>query len=221
MNEEEWLVCGDPTQMIVELKYIEGVSERKLRLFACACCRLIWHNLVDARSRAAVEIAEQYADGLVTDDEVTAAGQRAERVNPSDIRLLVQIRRLSPAGQVEFYAAASAGSVARTEDGWPFADHAGDVVSNALEVAKVQTFGPKEEETKVYLVKLIQDIYGPLLFRPSPPLAAPRPLRVPVERGCREATSRGRLRRAAAPLGPPGPATTRGLGRRPGGGGLR
>ena len=35
-----------------------------MRLFACACCRQIWHLLADQRLRTAVEAAEQYAAGL-------------------------------------------------------------------------------------------------------------------------------------------------------------
>jgi hypothetical protein len=39
------------------------VSPRKLRLFACGSCRLVWSLLADPRSRRAVEVTEGMADG--------------------------------------------------------------------------------------------------------------------------------------------------------------
>lgn len=74
MDEAEWLSCTDPMPM---LEFLRGkASDRKLRLFACACCHLVWELLADERSRRAVEFAEQFADGL-TAKKVLKAGRRA------------------------------------------------------------------------------------------------------------------------------------------------
>jgi hypothetical protein len=62
MTEAEWLASTDPQTM---LKYLREASDRKLRLFACACCHRIWHLLTDD-DRHAVGAAEQFAEGLVT-----------------------------------------------------------------------------------------------------------------------------------------------------------
>ena len=75
MTEAEWLYCTDSRLM---LGFLRGkASERKLRLFACACCRRIWHLLTDARSQKAVEFAEQFADGLVTPQALVEASDSA------------------------------------------------------------------------------------------------------------------------------------------------
>ena len=64
MTEAEWLDCADSQRMLNEYLYLTG-SVRKKRLFACACCRRVWHLLDDARCRTGVEVGEDYADGLV------------------------------------------------------------------------------------------------------------------------------------------------------------
>jgi hypothetical protein len=79
MTESEWHVCTDPLPMLEFVKV--RVSDRKLRLFAAACCRQGWLRLTNPYLRLAVETAEQYADNQVGQEELSKARAAAWSVN--------------------------------------------------------------------------------------------------------------------------------------------
>src|SRR5687767_9245261 len=79
MNEREWLECDDPAKMLKRARFRS--HKRKSRLFAVACCRLVWDLLVDERSRMAVEVAERHADGAATDEELRGASTTAHEAH--------------------------------------------------------------------------------------------------------------------------------------------
>jgi hypothetical protein len=76
MTEAEWLACEDPVRMFAFLK--RKKSARKQRLFACACCRLVWGQMPPSW-RLAVMVNERYADALATRDELVTAVRVAFR----------------------------------------------------------------------------------------------------------------------------------------------
>jgi hypothetical protein len=83
------------------LEHLRGrVTERKLRLFACACVRQQWDALRDVRSRRAVEVAECYADGLA--DEVQRFDAWDEATSVADLDALARAAALTAEADVEY-----------------------------------------------------------------------------------------------------------------------
>ena len=71
MDGHEWAACRDPDVLLKWLQRSKRcqVSPRKLRLFSCACCRRLWRKK-EAVARAAIELAEAFADGLAKEQAV-------------------------------------------------------------------------------------------------------------------------------------------------------
>jgi hypothetical protein len=76
MTRDDWLACTDPERLWRFRK--RGLSPRKARLLAVACCRHLEPQLVDARLRAALGVAERHADGLTKRGELRAAQAQVE-----------------------------------------------------------------------------------------------------------------------------------------------
>jgi hypothetical protein len=67
MTEAEWMASTDPAAMLEAVR--ARASERKLRLFAIACGRRIWHRILAPRVRQAIEVAERFAEGRADPEE--------------------------------------------------------------------------------------------------------------------------------------------------------
>jgi hypothetical protein len=122
MDPDQWLRCTDPRPM---LEFVhDKTSDRKLRLFGCACLRRTWRLLTDPRSQMAVEVNERYADGLAALNELRlaqagalqatreawgatrAAREAAERAGPREAKYLLEFARAREADYEVKWAAA-------------------------------------------------------------------------------------------------------------------
>lgn len=79
MDEAAWSVCAKPSEMLNFLQTSGWSSERKLRLVSCALCHAIEDLLTDACYRAALDVAERYADGLADTGELLDAHEAVTR----------------------------------------------------------------------------------------------------------------------------------------------
>ena len=75
MTEAECMEFTDTRPMLGHLR--RSASDRKLRLFAVACCRRISELLPDEECRSALEIAERFADGLASLESLREAHRAA------------------------------------------------------------------------------------------------------------------------------------------------
>src|SRR5262245_16451659 len=77
MTKREWLKCKEPALLMKVLE--EKASNRKLRLFMCGCCRQLGPVLADPQAIKAIELSEQFADGLVDKATLVKIRRRAEK----------------------------------------------------------------------------------------------------------------------------------------------
>ena len=89
----------------------EGITDNKtLRLFAVACARRVQHLLKEQRSTNAIDVAERYANGNATKEELAAASDAA-----SDAAWAAASDAASDAAR---YAAGAAASDAASDAAW-------------------------------------------------------------------------------------------------------
>src|SRR5437868_6997402 len=85
MTEQDWLASTDSERMINFITHGEWVghidpnwilelirsnaTDRKLRLYACACCRRILHLLGNQHDHNTIQVAEAVADRLLPQSE--------------------------------------------------------------------------------------------------------------------------------------------------------
>jgi len=70
LDDALWALRAVPDEQAAE-------RDKLARLFACWCLRQVWHLLTDERSRTAIEVAERYAVGEATHDDLKAAARSA------------------------------------------------------------------------------------------------------------------------------------------------
>jgi hypothetical protein len=172
MTEHEWNTCTDPARM---LEFLRGkASDRKLRLFVVACAGPfhVWGYLPDDRSRRAIELAERFADGECTREDLQAAHREAHAL----------FQRFLGGTKVPYIALAAVAAHAAGLDAWQaaaeavrqtgFAAEAMDFLNVIRTKGKDDTEWREVKATDVvpYMqVAIARDLFGPLPFRPLPP----------------------------------------------------
>jgi len=155
VNEDQWNSCTDPEEM---LEFLKGkASDRKLRLFAVACCRHLLREVrVDPKDEHAVDVAERHADGYSSAAELDAA-RRYVPGPPSACRTAAFACR--DAASMEggtVMADCSAGNAA-----WAAGEHAAFLVHGNSDSPD---FAAAQAAEEVAQAAFLRDIFGPLPF---------------------------------------------------------
>jgi hypothetical protein len=82
MTEDEWLTCEDPRRMLWHIE--SAASDRKMRLFGCACSRRVWHQFQDERLDRVLFGIEQFADGMIDGDALLQLHELAWQIERDD-----------------------------------------------------------------------------------------------------------------------------------------
>jgi hypothetical protein len=138
-----------------------ALGDRRLREFACACCRRIWHLLTDPRSRAALDLAERYATGQAENEQLESALEAA--AGAVETARSHGVGHSDPGVMAAAYAVYFAASFRRAEKDMPISYDAQHAVNAAIGAANAAAFllagayDGEREAQRVILAKLLGD----------------------------------------------------------------
>jgi hypothetical protein len=158
VTEAEWLSCTEPRRMLDYVEVYHRVARtrkgrRKLRLFACACCRRLWHLPGKEYGKQVIEIFERFAEGLAEWDDVLGAIEAEKAV----------MATLEPGWckswwETRLWEASQLAARYRPQD-----------ATNKYSLFRYGHLGENRDDGPRVLCCLIRDLFGNP-FRPSPPL---------------------------------------------------
>jgi hypothetical protein len=173
MTETEWLACTDPDDLLEFLR--DRASDRQFRLFMCACCRRFL-PLMPRKPAHDVRICEKYvahgeqfAEGLITWEEMEAALAKMDLVDVSHEGYLAALaarqaiyrvvagcdRPMLRGRNVIAHPASTASGYARTVVGRLEADNKAARGSTPTSRKRMATIAEKR-----YQIQLLHDIFG-------------------------------------------------------------
>jgi hypothetical protein len=208
VDEHAWIACDDPDKMLRFLQYSGKLRERKSKLFAVACCRRIWHLLVDERLQETVAVTEAHADGNMSAEVMSAAydvglmGYRAayEHMMGHPPPEVISMTVTDPSGQTGVIAwldshpqgeaaadaplpraaaLSAAEAVLRAASParllpWTAYELAAEAAAGVSRWARPCPVDPMAQRAEhAVQAVLVRDLFGPLPFRPLPPLEPP------------------------------------------------
>ena len=100
-----WLICNSEN----------NVTDKQLRLIAVECARQVQHLMTDPRSITALDVAERYANGEATDEELAAAWDAARAAGAAARAAWDAARAAGAAARAAGAAARAAGDAARVK----------------------------------------------------------------------------------------------------------
>lgn len=162
MTESDWLTSTDLPAMFRCLR--SRTSNRKMRLFSCACCRRIL-GLLSECSRQIIVVAERFADGLSSEDE-RLAGRQVPSETSADAASRAALARSNEAMEA---AAALASAAAGTSEELEQTLLLRDVVGNPFYPVEIDRSWLSRKDGTV--VKLAEAIYNDRSFDRLPILA--------------------------------------------------
>jgi hypothetical protein len=138
MTEAEWLSCESPIRLLQFLA--DTLSTRRLRLFACAACRMVWSQLADEGLRVPIEMGERLVEERVPEHVLGAAINRyfqARRSPPTD----TAARFYAAMQEVMSPGLRMSDVLHLLERLWFFSDEPGDTINRRMRQAVLDVFG--------------------------------------------------------------------------------